>query len=362
MQAFLKTGKTTGFDKSQQPSTSSGHQSGQSGRRKTPTPWVEKYRPKTVEDVVEQSEVVAVLRKCVEGSDLPNMLLYGPPGTGKTSTILAVARQIFGDMFRERILELNASDERGINVVRTKIKNFAQLTASNTRPDGRYCPPFKIIILDEADSMTHAAQAALRRTMEKESRSTRFCLVCNYVSRIIEPITSRCTKFRFKPLQEEKIVERLQYICGLEGVQIEEEAFKTIVEVSGGDMRRAITTLQSCYRLKGAQHKISKNDLFEMSGMLPQHYIEDYLEVCRSGDYMKLEEFVNELGYEAYSIGQMLEQFNEYVLRSPFLTDMQKARICDKLGESSYRLQDGGSEYLQAMDLGCAMILALKEK
>uniref|UniRef100_A0A1A9X2B5 Replication factor C subunit 2 n=1 Tax=Glossina brevipalpis TaxID=37001 RepID=A0A1A9X2B5_9MUSC len=363
MHAFLKTGKTTSFDKSQQPSTSTGQQSGQSGsRRKPPAPWVEKYRPKSVEDVVEQSEVVAVLRKCVEGSDLPNMLLYGPPGTGKTSTILAAARQIFGDMFRERILELNASDERGINVVRTKIKNFAQLTASNTRPDGRSCPPFKIIILDEADSMTHAAQAALRRTMEKESRSTRFCLVCNYVSRIIEPITSRCTKFRFKPLQEKQIIERLKHICGLEGVQIEEEAFKTIVEISAGDMRRAITTLQSCYRLKGAQHKISTSDLFEMSGMLPQHYMEDYLEVCRSGDYTKLEEFVEQLGYEAYSVGQMLEQFNEYVLRSPFLTDMQKARICDKLGESSYRVQDGGSEYLQIMDLGCAIILALRDK
>lgn len=291
-------------------------------------------RPKSVDDVVEQSEVVAVLRKCVEGADLPNMLLYGPPGTGKTSTILAAARQIFGDMFRERILELNASDERGINVVRSKIKNFAQLTASGTRPDGRPCPPFKIIILDEADSMTHAAQAALRRTMEKQSRSTRFCLVCNYVSRIIEPITSRCTKFRFKPLGEDKIIERLKHICELEGVSIDEEAFKSIVNISGGDMRRAITTLQSCYRLKGAQHKIQVEDLLEMSGIIPETYLSEYLEVCRSGNYKNLEDFVRNIGYEAYSIGQMLEQFNEYVLRCPTLTHMQKARICDKLGVS----------------------------
>lgn len=276
--------------------------------------------------------MVAVLRKCVEGADLPNMLLYGPPGTGKTSTILAAARQIFGDMFRERILELNASDERGINVVRTKIKNFAQLTASGTRPDGRPCPPFKIIILDEADSMTHAAQAALRRTMEKQSRSTRFCLVCNYVSRIIEPITSRCTKFRFKSLGETQIIERLRHICQLEGVTIEEDAYKAIVDISGGDMRRAITTLQSCYRLKGAQHKIECSDLMEMSGIIPNSYLKEYLEVCRSGNYTKLEDYVRNIAYEAYSIGQMLEQFNEYILRCETLTDMQKARICDKLG------------------------------
>lgn len=337
-------------------------------------------RPKSVDDVVEQSEVVAVLRKCVEGADLPNMLLYGPPGTGKTSTILAAARQIFGDIYRERVLELNASDERGIAVVRTKIKNFAQLTASGTRPDGRPCPPFKIIILDEADSMTHAAQAALRRTMEKESRSTRFCLVCNYVSRIIEPITSRCTKFRFKALGGEQIITRLRHICEIEGVNIDENAYKSIVEISGGDMRRALTTLQSCYRLKGASNTISTEDLLEMSGIIPEHYLIEFLEVCQVGNYSKLEEFVQQIGYEAYSIGQMLEQFNDYVLRCPSLTNKQKALICDKLGvrlysrqckicvykqilslqECSFRLQDGGSEYLQIMDLGCAIILALK--
>ncbi|XP_017034934.1 uncharacterized protein [Drosophila kikkawai] len=353
MQAFLKTGKS-----------SVGHgekvQGAAAERRKPPAPWVEKYRPRNVDDVVEQSEVVAVLRKCVEGGDLPNMLLYGPPGTGKTSTILAAARQIFGDMYKDRILELNASDERGINVVRTKIKNFSQLSASSVRPDGRPCPPFKIIILDEADSMTHAAQSALRRTMEKESRSTRFCLICNYVSRIIVPITSRCSKFRFKALGEEKVIARLRHICDSEGVKIDEDAYKSIVKISAGDLRRAITTLQSCYRLKGSEHTINTADLFEMSGVIPDYYLEDYLEVCRSGNYERLEQFVREIGYSAYSVGQMMEQFVEFIVHHQNLTDPQKAKILDKLGESCYRLQDGGSEYLQIMDLGCCIILALK--
>lgn len=216
------------------------------------------------------------------------------------------------------------------------------------------------MILDEADSMTHAAQAALRRTMEKETKTTRFCLVCNYVSRIIEPITSRCTKFRFKPLASEKIIERLQHICREENVQIDSDVFDVIVEISDGDMRRAITTLQSCFRLKTGSGKITNNDIFEISGLVPQEYLMNYLSVCQKGDYSKLEEYVQNIQYEAYSIAQFFDQFNDYVVTSGALTSPQKAAICDKLGECCFRMQEGGSEYLQIMDLGCTLIQTLQ--
>ncbi|XP_974716.2 replication factor C subunit 4 [Tribolium castaneum] len=351
MQAFLKSGKLDNSDKSV-PSSS------KTSKKSKAVPWVEKYRPRTVSDVVEQSEAVSVLQQCISGADLPNLLFYGPPGTGKTSTILAAARQLFGDYYRDRILELNASDERGIQVIRDKVKTFAQLTASGTRPDGKPCPPFKIVILDEADSMTHAAQAALRRTMEKESRSTRFCLICNYVSRIIEPLTSRCTKFRFKPLNEAMILERLSFICGKENVECSDETLATLVETSGGDMRRAITSLQSCAKLKGSGVPISIDDVLEVTGVVPERWLKKFLDVCKTKDQNKLQAFLKEMMFEAYAASQILEQLNQYIVNFEGFTDQQKAIIGQKLGVVSFKLQDGGSEFIQLLDLGCSIIRA----
>ena len=184
------------------------------------------------------------------------MLFYGPPGTGKTSTILALAKELYGpQLFKTRVLELNASDERGISIVREKVKDFARMQLSNPPPgyDDKYpCPPYKIIILDEADSMTQDAQSALRRTMETYSKITRFCLICNYVTRIIDPLASRCSKFRFKPLDQGNAKKRLEDIAENEEVRLEAGAVETLIKSSEGDLRKAITFLQSAARLVGA--------------------------------------------------------------------------------------------------------------
>eukprot|EP00493_Phyllostaurus_siculus_P023200 UN23535 len=163
-------------------------------------PWVEKYRPKKLSDVAHQEAVTSALSTSLKTGNLSHLLFYGPPGTGKTSTILACARELYGPLMKKRVLELNASDERGISIVRHKVKQFAQGAVGSKKVKGHLCPPYKIIILDECDSMTNAAQSALRRTMEKYSKTTRFCLICNYVTRIMPPVASRCAKFRFQRL------------------------------------------------------------------------------------------------------------------------------------------------------------------
>jgi len=355
MDSFLKTGKVSSSG-SGQGSKSSSKSNNENTR--TTVPWVEKYRPRTVTDVAYQDQVVDVLKKSLSGADLPNLLFYGPPGTGKTSTILAAARDLFGDIYKQRILELNASDERGIQVIREKVKGFAQQTASGKRSDGAPCPPFKIIILDEADSMTKDAQSALRRTMEKCSRSTKFCLICNYVSRIIEPITSRCSKFRFKPIAKDILVGRIKMICDKESVKITETGLEAVITTSEGDLRKAITSLQSCARLKSGE-EINEEDVYEITGVIPTKYIEGLLEVCQLNSYDRLQQFVDDLVCEGFSGHQLINQLHDEVVTSNSLKDENKAEICDKLATAENCLLDGADEYLQVMSVATYMMKIL---
>nr|GME19749.1 replication factor C subunit 2 [Ipomoea batatas] len=313
-------------------------------------PWVEKYRPKQVKDVAHQDEVVRVLTNTLETANCPHMLFYGPPGTGKTTTALAIAHQLFGpEMYKSRVLELNASDDRGINVVRTKIKNFAAVAVGSGHQSGYPCPPFKIIILDEADSMTEDAQNALRRTMETYSKVTRFFFICNYISRIIEPLASRCAKFRFKPLTEEIMSSRILHICNEEGLNLDSEALSTLSTISQGDLRRGITYLQSAARLFGSS--ISSRDLITVSGVIPEEVVHAIFSACKSGNFDLADKEVNNVIAEGYPASQMLSQLYDLVVEADDISDEQKARICKKLGETDKFLVDGADEYLQLLDV-----------
>ncbi|RKO90604.1 replication factor C subunit 2 [Blyttiomyces helicus] len=314
-------------------------------------PWVEKYRPKNMNEISAQEDTVAVLKKTLESANLPHLLFYGPPGTGKTSTILALARELYGpEMMKSRILELNASDERGIDIVREKVKNFARTTVSDSSASNYPCPPYKIIILDEADSMTTDAQSALRRTMETYSKLTRFCLICNYVTRIIEPLASRCAKFRFKPLADESIEERLRHVAEVEGVNCPPETIKTLSDVSGGDLRKAIMFLQSAHSLYVSE-PVTPDTITEIAGVVPEQIIDNLMQAWQSKKYQEVEKAVNAVVMAGYSAIQVLLQLHERVIVDAHLSGSDKSRLMRNMGKADKCLVDGADEHLQLLNL-----------
>ena len=200
-------------------------------------PWVEKYRPSSLDDVQSHADIISTIKRFIEQDRFPHLLFYGPPGTGKTSTIKACASMMYGAKTRSMVLELNASDDRGIGVVRNQIKTFAGTRAV-------FNSGFKLIILDEADAMTQVAQAALRRVIERYTRNTRFCLICNYVSKIIPALQSRCTRFRFAPLSEPQVLKQIERVITAEQLTTTEDGITALTRLSKGDMRKALNILQ----------------------------------------------------------------------------------------------------------------------
>lgn len=299
--------------------------------------WVEKYRPRTLDEVVGQDEIIRRLKGYVERKNIPHMLFSGPPGTGKTATAIALARDLFGEVWRDNFIEMNASDERGIDVVRHKIKEFAR-----TAPLGG--APFKIIFLDEADALTADAQAALRRTMEMFSRSCRFILSCNYVSRIIEPIQSRCAVFRFKAVPKEAMKKRLLEICEKEGVKITEEGIEAILYISGGDFRKAINALQGASAIGEV---VDREKVFQITATAQPEEIAEILETAMRGNFEEAREKLSKLMLEYGMSGEdvVAQLFRE--ITSSNMNEKLKVLLIDKLGEIDFRLTEGANERIQ---------------
>ncbi|EPS74155.1 hypothetical protein M569_00596, partial [Genlisea aurea] len=224
-------------------------------------PWVEKYRPQSLDDVAAHRDIVETIDRLASGNRLPHLLLYGPPGTGKTSTILALARKLYGNQLHNMVLELNASDDRGIDVVRQQIQDFASTQSIS------FGAKFgvKLVLLDEADAMTKDAQFALRRVIEKYTKSTRFAMICNNVNKIIPALQSRCTRFRFAPLEAFHVSQRLKHVIDAEGLDVPEDGLRAVVQLSNGDMRKALNILQSTH-MAADQQQITEEAVYSCTG------------------------------------------------------------------------------------------------
>ncbi len=309
-------------------------------------PWTEKYRPQRLGDMAGQEAIVDRLSAYVKTESMPHLLFAGPAGSGKTTAALCITRELFGDV-RGNFLELNASDERGIDVVRTKIKEFAR-TRSITGD-------FKIIFLDEADALTSDAQNALRRTMENYALTCRFILSCNYSSKIIDPIQSRCAVFRFRGLSDEAIKRRLEFILEQEGVGFDEGGLDALTYLAEGDMRQAVNLLQSA----AALGVVDEGNVYAISSRARPEDIRSLLELSLGGDFMEARKLVDRLVVDYGMSGEdVVVQMSREVLRLDEADEL-KIRVIDLIGEANYALVEGANERIQLEAL-IARIMLLK--
>lgn len=317
-------------------------------------PLIDKYRPKKLDEIVQQEEVVKVLKECLHTGKFTHMLLHGSSGTGKTSSILAFAMELYGpNIFDKRVIELNASDERGINVVRNKIITFAKSTIGNSDPNYP-CPPYKIIILDEADAMTTEAQSALRTVMESLSDITRFCFICNYINQIIDPIASRCMKFRFKSIDKITMTNKLLDIAKKENFDIPHDVLEKIVELAKGDIRNGIIILQYIKYTYDYQGHISVKDIYETTNYLPQEVIKRIWDKCCENKKATIKDTKAEAMFikqHGYTVNTVLERLNNLVIINKNLTDKQKSTIILNIATTERRLIDGADEYIQIFNV-----------
>ncbi|MBW2992427.1 replication factor C small subunit [Candidatus Woesearchaeota archaeon] len=299
--------------------------------------WIEKYRPQAFSELKGQKEIVKRVKAFVEQKNMPHMLFSGPAGVGKTTLALIVAKQLFKSAWHENLLELNASDERGIDIIRNKVKDFAR-----TRAIGDV--PFKIIYLDECDALTKEAQQALRRTMENYTQTCRFILSCNYSSKIIDPIQSRCAIFKFKPLENTDIQTIIEHIAKEEKLKIDKKAEEALFKISEGDVRRVENILQSSAVL---DRHITDEMIFSLASVAKPKELKEVLELALSNKFIdarkKLLDIMLNYGLSGLDI---IKQIQKEIWNLDII-GKDKVTLVDKCGEIEFRMTEGSDEYLQ---------------
>lgn len=309
--------------------------------------WTEKYRPKKFTEVKGQKEIVNRVKAFVETKNMPHLLFAGPAGVGKTTLALVIVRQLFGEAWRENFLELNASDERGIDVVRQKVKDFARTKAIGD-------VPFKIIYLDESDALTREAQQALRRTMENYTQTTRFILSCNYSSKIIDPIQSRCAVFRFKPLDKKEIETIIEHIATTEKLHVDEKAKEALYYVSGGDVRRLENLMQSSAAM---DKKITEKTIYDVASFAEPKEIQEVLEYTLKGDFEKAKNKLLETMLKQGLSGiDVIKQIQKEAWNTK-AENHAKLEMIKQCGEAEFRMIEGSDEFIQLEALLANFIL-----
>ena len=313
--------------------------------------WAEKYRPKTLNKIINQKEIVDRLQSFVKAKNVPHCIFAGPPGTGKTTAALCLARDLYGKGYREHLMELNASDERGIKIVRETVKTFAR-----TRSIGEI--PFKILILDEADNMTSDAQQALRRTMERFTETCRFIMIANYSGKIIEPLQSRCAPFRFSYMSQKDQDRYLRNIIEKEDIKILDEGYDAIFEVSEGDLRKATNTLQAAASMGKV---IDTETVYSVIGRANPADVNEMIKTAMKGDFLgarkKLREMIMKYGVAGSDI---IKQIHTEIFRS-MLPDSWKVTLSEAIGEADFRLVQGADVEVQLSALLARMTEAGQE-
>jgi len=303
--------------------------------------WTEKYRPKEFSEIKGQETIILRVRAFVENKNMPHLMFAGPAGVGKTTLSLVVARNLFGENWQNNFLELNASDERGIDVIRNKVKDFARTKSIRD-------VPFKVIYLDECDSLTKEAQQALRRTMETYSATCRFILSCNYSSKILDPIQSRCTVFRFKPLKKENIEQIIRNVSEKETLNLDTGAISAIFDLSGGDARKAENILQSCAAIS---KDISSSLIYDIVSSAEPKEIKKILEMSNSGNFVGARDLLlDTMAKHGLSGIDIIKQIQKEIL-SLEVEDIKRLDMIEKCGEIEFRMVEGSDEFIQLESL-----------